>query len=152
MAATAYVSEADFRKSTRLAVAVVNSIDTERPDFIDVALSERSAELNARLRKRYNVPLTMAEVPTMVRRWVIVLVSYDVLTASGFPANGSEEPIVAEYQLALEQIKETADTENGLYELPLYADETGHAEKRAKCKWGRAMDPWGRGPRRRRCR
>lgn len=91
--------------------------------FIDSAILDESAYVDSRLTKRYSCPFT-APVPIAVKRWVRDLVLPRVLDRRGTNPkdNDLREQLEKNRDRALEEIKEAADSKEGLFDLPLRAD------------------------------
>lgn len=96
------------------------------PNFVDTAIADRTEEIYDSLAKRYTVPFA-APVPSIVKRWCSALVDRDCFGKRGAqPSNTAEdEEIDKAADLALAQIKEAADSKDGLYDLPVRADSPG---------------------------
>lgn len=98
-------------------------IEKQYPGFLQGLIDDESAYIDARLRKRYAVPFS-SPVPIDVKRWCRDLVLPRVLARRG--ANPSENDLREQLEkardLAVAEIKEAADAQNGLFDLPLRAD------------------------------
>lgn len=148
-----YIDAEEFTSASYVSDETVGAVEAARPGFIRRALAMRSAEINARLAKRYEVPLGMVDPPALVVRWLVDLVSYDVMMAIGFdPSSAQDSQIVKRYETALEQMREAADAAAGLYELPPRLSENATAVRRGGPLFARAKGPYELNRRRRGCR
>jgi len=90
--------------------------------FVESRLVIRTSEINARLKKRYAVPFE--EPSQVVCGWLAALVLPDLYEARGWDdSDAFAQSIAAGATLAREQMKEAADSEVGLFDLPLRQDE-----------------------------
>lgn len=97
------------------------------PMFVDNALEDRSAYIDSLLGKRYAVPFTVEPFPSVVLRWLTVLVSLDVYMKRGFnPTDDDAQLFVKQFDTTIQELKEAANAQDGLYELPLRQDLTGN--------------------------
>ncbi len=90
--------------------------------FTEAQIDVTSDWLDAQLRKRYAAPFT-APIPGIVEQWVARLITPDVLIKRG--VNATDEQFAAmekRADQAREQIQQAADSETGLYDLPLRDD------------------------------
>lgn len=88
---------------------------------VTVWLNERSSKIRARLVKRYAVDFTdPGPTPDVVLSWLRDLVDHDVQEyVGGTPEGREDEWIAKRAEKADAEIKEAADAEKGLFELPL---------------------------------
>jgi hypothetical protein len=92
--------------------------------FIRSRLVTETSKLYTRLGKRYTVPFT-APYPEVVRGWIADLVTPMVYRRKGI--DSSDEQITSADALAEKadgEIKEAADSQEGLFDLPLRQDST----------------------------
>lgn len=96
------------------------ALRTSWQTFIASQLTIESSKINARLRKRYNVPYSAAPYPEMVLGWLVALVDPKVARKRGIdPSDDQIQSLDAAAEAALEEMKEAANSEDGLFELPL---------------------------------
>lgn len=94
------------------------------PAFIEGKLNEHTSWINARLRKRYATPFA-DPVPEIVLSWLERLVTFDVYLRRGHnPSSQQDEEIKNRMVDAKAEIKEAADSNEGLYDLPIREDST----------------------------
>jgi hypothetical protein len=97
-------------------------IDLLPEEFVLQRLHVRSSEIDARLRKRYKVPFEHP-VPDVVRGWLADLVTVDMYQRRGVnPADDTFQAARDAAAQAREQMRESADAREGLYDLPLRHD------------------------------
>lgn len=110
---------AKFRERTIVPPEDVDALEVRRPGFIVKRLAYWSSLIEARLRKRYAVPFA-DPVPEIVLGWLVDLVTVDVYNARGWnPSDEQAAEIVQAKADALDLLKEAADSETGLFDLPL---------------------------------
>lgn len=119
MATPQYLDLAGYKSHTAIRPEAVDEVESKRPGYIVTCLIANQAKIDARLRKRYAVPF-QAPQPEIVLRWVVALTDPDTWLARGTSPN---DPVIARYDermtTALDEIKEAADSNTGLYDLPL---------------------------------
>ncbi len=121
-----YLSQAEFARCSTMSDEAIIELEARYPGFLDRRLVLRSGEISSRLIKRYAVPLDMLDPPSVLVKWLVDLVTFDAFMKLGFNGGeGADGEIAKEKDLALEQIREAADAQSGLYELPLRASEDG---------------------------
>lgn len=119
-----YLDVDGFRLRTAMPLEDVDDLEQRFPGFLAARLAVASSEITSRLRKRYSAPFA-APVPEVVLGWLVALVTPVAYLRRGVnPADEQFASIVEEAKLAREQMKEAADAEEGLFDLPLRADTT----------------------------
>lgn len=115
----AYLTLAEFELLS--VFANVADLEADVPGWIEAQLEAVSADIDARLRKRYEVPFANP-APHTVRRWLSRIVTRECYLRRGIdPSDPQWVSIEAGATKAEEEIKEAADAENGLFDLPLVA-------------------------------
>lgn len=111
-----------FKDRTTMPATFVDELENVRPGWVAAQIVSETAWLYARLGKRYNVPFA-EPVPEMALRWLTALVTKRCWLKRGFdPQEADMVEVQEDLKLALDEIKEAADSEVGLFELPLRAD------------------------------
>ncbi len=89
------------------------------PNFVELAISRNTAHLYSRLAKRYVVPLG-TPTPEAALRWLTYLVTRDCYSRRGFNPGSEQDQaaILGMADLAEAQMKEAADSDVGLFDLP----------------------------------
>lgn len=125
VAVTGYMSVAEFRVRTLMPQAAVDQLESREPDFLQTTLNDRSDWINARLRKQYAVPFA-APYPPVVLGWLSSLVTPLAYGKLGWqPSSESDKASILDPATeAKAEIKEAADSKDGLFDLPLRADTT----------------------------
>ncbi len=108
-----------------MASGEVDYVETDSPGFVDMRILIRTSYINARLRKRYGnngtnstLPFT-APIPEVVLGWLTALVTLDVLRKRGINPNDPQaEMYKTDFDTAMAEIKEAADSKDGLFDLP----------------------------------
>ncbi len=114
----------EFKDRATIPAEYVDEIETLRPGWYAAQAGVVYAWIFARLSKRYAVPFADPE-PEIVKKWATDLLTERVWIRRGV------DPSTADMQAASEavaetrgEIKEAADAETGLFDLPLRADTT----------------------------
>jgi phage gp36-like protein len=114
-----YLDLAEYKKYSILPSVDIDDVETIQAGWIDRKLRAASNHVDARLRKRYSVPFS-APFPDAVCDWVARLVDPLVLKKRGVDATDEQFiSIVEDAVAAREDIKEAANAEDGLFDLPV---------------------------------
>ncbi len=121
---TSYLTLADFRALSLMPASDVDELEARAPGFIARQCEVASADIDARLRKRYEAPFA-APYPVKVQAWCARLVTRVAYLKRGVdPTDPQFAAYVADSDAANAEIKEAADAELGLFDLPLRQDTT----------------------------
>lgn len=121
----AYLTIAAFKALSIIPASYVDQIETEQSGWTDTQLNAWSAWIDAKLAKRYAVPFG-SPAPITVQMWLSRIVTPIAYLKKGVdPTDSQVAAIVADGEAARTEIKEAADSKEGLYELPLRADLPG---------------------------
>jgi hypothetical protein len=94
-------------------------LETTFAGFLDARIAVRSSLINARLQKRYVVPF-VPPYPETVLGWLTALVTVDAYKKRGWnPSDAQSAQVVQDAVDALAEMKEAADSAEGLFELPV---------------------------------
>lgn len=108
----------DFRNRTQMPDEDVDALWVSRPGFLEAKIAGARANIYGRLRKRYVTP--MNPEPEIVVTWIARFVTPDAYVARGYnPQDSTMTQLIDDRKLALEEVKEAADADAGLYDLPL---------------------------------
>jgi hypothetical protein len=119
---TAYLDVAGFQLRTVMPFEDVDFLESNHSGFLDARLEVGTSIINARLAKRYAVPFE-DPVPEIVLGWLVAIVTPKAYQKRGWnPSDQQSAQILADATEALEQMKEAADSEVGLFDLPVRAD------------------------------
>ena len=93
-------------------------------NFVTTRLVANTAYIEARLRKRYDVPFA-APVPEVVTRWLVDMTTKDCFDRRGRnPTSDQDQNAIDKpFDAAIADIKEAADAKDGLFDLPLRDDQ-----------------------------
>lgn len=120
----AYLTLAKFKTLTVMPGSFVDAIETASPGWTDAQLAYWSDWIDSRLRKRYAVPF-VAPVPSTVEGWLMRIVTVRCYLRRGVdPTDQQYADIKADDVAARDEIREAADSDTGLFDLPLRADLT----------------------------
>jgi hypothetical protein len=95
-------------------------------NFITRRIADHESWMGSRLTKRYATPFA-DPVPSIVISWLVGLVTADLFAKRGFNPGSAqdEEAILGRAQRARDEIKEAADSKDGLFDLPIREDLPG---------------------------
>lgn len=156
----AYLTVDEFRLRTLLPAMVVDGLPA---GWLEAQISGVSSRIDGRLSKRYGVPFG-EPYPDVIKSWVVDVVSLNAWLKRGMAAN---DEAFAEYKAkhdrAIEEIREAADSEIGLFDLPrstgpggqvsgidrgntrVYSEQSPYAGWDRQSRTGRAEDRGGNG-------
>jgi len=120
-----YLDIAEFKLHSVMPDEDVDDLEHRYPGFIAKQLDDETTWINGRLKKRYAVPFA-APVPTIVLGWLAKIVTPAVYKKRGWnPSSEQDQDILKDAERAREEVKEAAESEEGLFELPLRQDLAG---------------------------
>jgi hypothetical protein len=121
----AYLTKDQFRLLTTMPGSYVDEIEAAAPGYVDARLTVWSAQIDGRLAKRYGTPFTLP-APVIVQEWLTCIVTVDVWLRRGVSGTDQQYTTYSDQRTqALTEIKEAADSDTGLYDLPLLASGVG---------------------------
>lgn len=92
--------------------------------FVEDRLVINTSEINAKLRKRYAAPFD-APFPKVVTGWLAAITLPDLYEARGWDdSDAGADSVAKAAERARTQMQEAADSEIGLFDLPLRQDTT----------------------------
>lgn len=114
-----YLERIEYMEYSVLPMTTIDDVEAVQEGWIDRKLRALSYAVDARLRKRYAVPFA-APYPDAVCDWVARLMDPLVMKKLGVDATDEQFlSIDADAKAAREEIKEAADAQEGLFDLPL---------------------------------
>ena len=117
-----YLSVEEFRDETIMPASQVDEISIAAPHWLERQLVKKTAWINARLRKRYAAPFA-APYPEAVKDWLARIVTPVCYLRLGTnPTDEQAGEIKADRDLAEKEVLEAAESEKGLFDLPLRQD------------------------------
>lgn len=120
----AYLTVAEFKNLTVMPSGDVDVLEAVAPGFLTAKLEAKSRWLDARLAKRYDAPFA-SPYPEAVKDWLARIVTLTAFLRRGVDATDEQfVEIKADAEKAEAEVLEAAESEKGLFELPLRADTT----------------------------
>lgn len=130
MATTPYLDADEFADLTLAPAAYIAEIEAAEPGWTLRQLVHFSAWIDSQLRKRYAIPF-VAPFPETVLTWLCDIVTERVYLKVGIDATDKQlDNILQAAQRAREQVQLAANSVDGLFELPLRADDPASAVAR----------------------
>lgn len=101
--------------------ADVDAVEGETPGFVNARLATHSAKIDTRLRKRYAVPFSaLNPYPEAVLEWLTKIVTFELYLKRGVdPSDQSIALVKSDKEQAEAELKEAADAQSGLFDLPV---------------------------------
>lgn len=100
----------------------VDFLEDHAPGYLASRLALNTSYIYSRLPKRYATPFT-APAPEIVLGWLVAMTTVDAYRKRGWnPADQQSQDLVQDRKDALDELKEAADAQNGLFEIPLRED------------------------------
>lgn len=122
----AYLTLEEFKVLSVIPRDRVDEIEAVEPGFTEAQLNYWSTWIDSRLRKRYAAPFKDGAVPAAVKGWLARIVTVRVMLRRGVDPNDEQfAEIKRDDADAREEIKEAADAELGLFDLPTLVDPSG---------------------------
>lgn len=122
----ALLALADFKSRSIMPSEDVDALEAQYPGYVAKRLALREGLMNARLAKRYATPFEPASPPDVAVGWLVAMVTLDCYLRRGFNPSSAQDQIIAdEAKRAETEILEAANSETGLFELPLRQDAPG---------------------------
>lgn len=120
------VSVAQFMVRTIMPQDDVTQLESSEPGFVQACLDDNWDLITSRLRKRYDVAKMQADPPRVALKWLVKLTTRDCYDKRGNnPSSLSDEKaIYGAAERAELDLKEAADSQTGLYDLPLLASSS----------------------------
>lgn len=117
----AYLDLAAFRLRTLMPQVDIDTVEAETVGFTLARLTTWSAKIDTRLRKRYAVPFDSTKpYPEALLEWLTKIVTFELYLKRGVdPADQSIAMYRADKEQAEAEVKEAADSKDGLFDLPL---------------------------------
>jgi hypothetical protein len=120
----AYLDVAAFQLRTVIPPEDIAAIEVRHPGWLAARLEGKSRWIDAQLRKRYRAPFA-APYPEAVLDWLCDIVTPIAYLKIGVrPTDEQYGDMRESATRAEQQIQEAANSETGLYDLPLRADTT----------------------------
>lgn len=117
-----YLTLAEFRAITTMPWGDVDDLEVAAPGWIVNQVIVASGLIDGRLRKRYAAPF-VAPVPDIVRSWTARIVTLRAYLRRGVDARDAQFQVILDDATRAEaEIKEAADSKDGLFELPIRQD------------------------------
>lgn len=117
------ITVAAFKTRTIMPGADVDQLELVEPGYLLQTLGDRWDWILARLRKRYDVAAMQADPPATAIRWLADMATFFAYSKRGWNPGSEQdkESISAAKTSAEAEVKEAADSKDGLFELPLLA-------------------------------
>jgi hypothetical protein len=114
----------EFKARTVMPAEDVDDLERSYDGFIARRLVIATSRIYTRLRKRYAVPFA-TPVPEIVLGWIVAIVTVEAYQKRGWnPSDEQSQQILEAATTALAEVKEAADSNEGLFDLPLRQDTT----------------------------
>lgn len=122
-----YITTDEFKLRTLLPANVLTQIEQVTPGWLAAQIDAVGHGIDARLSKRYVTPFR-TPYPDILKSWIINIVSLNAWLKRGMVATDeSFGEYKAMHDRALEEIREAANSETGLFDLPVDATQPGGA-------------------------
>lgn len=130
-----YLDFEGFKLRTVLPEAFVCDVEDRSNGWVAGQLETWARWIDSRLRKRYATPFAAFNdappTPPTIQLWLTRIVTWRVMLRRGVdPSDLQADTIKADHDLALEEILEAANSNEGWFDLPTRVDEDGSAINR----------------------
>jgi len=114
-----YLDLSEYKLYSVLPAVDIDDVETVQAGWVDRKLRSISRVVDSRLRKRYSVPFS-SPYPDAVCDWVARIMDPMLLKKRGVDATDEQFVSIEEdAKAAREEIKEAADSNEGLFDLPI---------------------------------
>ncbi len=125
-----YLDFAGFKDLTIIPSDFVDQVEAVSPGWVEKQLDYWGRWIDSRLRKRYASPFAAFDAvpptPLAVQGWLCRLVTVRVMLKRGVDTDDLQYPAInADAELVRDELTEAANSEEGLFDLPLRTDENG---------------------------
>lgn len=121
-----YLTPATFTDISLMPPGYADAIEVAHPGWLAKQLTRWSAWIDARLAKRYATPFDADSPPMIVEEWLSRIVTHRCYLKRGCDPTDAEVAAIADdAKVAKDEITEAANSQVGLFELPLRADKPG---------------------------
>jgi len=119
-----YLTPQQFSDRSVMPAEHLETIEALSPGWLATQLEQQSAWLDARLRKRYSAPFA-SPYPAAVLGWLTDIVTLAAYLRRGVNAQDEQFQLIKEAaQNARAEVREAADSQTGLFDLPLASGES----------------------------
>jgi hypothetical protein len=120
-----YLDLTTYRARTIAPPLYLDEVEAQHPGWLLEQLTFWSSWIDSRLKKRYAAPFAAPpNTPPTVLGWLARIVDAELYLKRGYDPNDKQSARVdTRADTARAEIQEAADSEKGLFELPLRADE-----------------------------
>ncbi len=117
-----WLTLAAFKLRSLMPPEDVDRVEIVSPGFTAQQITSHQSWIESRLRKRYAIPFALP-YPESALGWLTALVTLALYQRRGFNPSSAENELIAKAaEDAKLEIKEAADSNEGLYDLPIRAD------------------------------
>lgn len=118
----AYLDTDAFALRSQMPSKHIEDIEDAYPGWVEQQLETWSRWIDSRLVKRYAVPFE-EPVPETIKIWLTSIVTLQAYLRMGIDPNDLDIEIVrSDRERTLDEVREAADAEHGLFDLPLRQD------------------------------
>lgn len=129
----AYLDSTAFALKTLLPQPVLDDVESATPGWLAAQLTDFGDYIDTRLAKRYGVPFA-APYPVIVVQWTVHVVQWRAYLKRGVNSLDQQaQSYEALHDRALTELEEAANSETGLFDLPI---NTGEAVKSSAIRTG----------------
>lgn len=122
----AYLTLATYKNLTLAPPSYVDDAETRHPGWVLAQLEFWSAWIDSRLKKRYAAPFAASpNTPPVILGWLTRILDAELYLKIGINPRDEQAATVVQERAAESkaEVKEAADSKDGLFELPLRADQ-----------------------------
>lgn len=126
-----YLTLDAYKNDSVLDTNRIDALETRHPGWVARQLETMSRWMDARLSKRYAVPFNEADPPAIVQAWLARLVDVRAMLRMGVDQTDEQfQEIRDEAAEVRRQLEEAANSDTGLFELPLRASTSASGVSR----------------------
>lgn len=126
---SSYLTIARYKLLSAMPSSFIDEVEDRYAGYVAAQVEIISARIDAKLRKRYDFPVTdVTKIPLVVEAWTTHLLDTEVFLKRGVSATDEQwQEYVKRKDGALSELDQAANSETGLFDLPKRNDDSSES-------------------------